>query len=73
MKFNTSVILLLGRVITISGQCFQEDVLGTVIGNVKVKQEDFKLSNIMGSIMQLLLLVKRETFVELNDFIKTEK
>jgi hypothetical protein len=55
----------------ISTQCSYEPVLGTKVGNIKIERDDFELSNIVNSILQLLVIVKRETFHQVGNFVQT--
>ena len=54
-------------------QCSNEPVLGTRVGNIRVETDDFEMSEIVSSILELLVVVKRETFEQdyQGDFIKT--
>ena len=69
MRYKCLVLVLL--IVTlkiIDGQCNYEPILGTKVGNIKIETDDFELSNI---ILQLLVIIKRETFHRVGDFVQT--
>ena len=65
-------IFLVVSITIIDCQCNFEPILGTKIGNIKIETDDFELANIMGSILQLLVIIKKETFYNEGEFIRTQ-
>ena len=57
----------------VQSQCFSEPILGTKIGNIRVERVDFEIRDFVSAILQLLIIVKKETFENLGEFVKTVK
>ena len=73
MRYKCLVfVFLIFSITIIDSQCNYEPILGTKIGDIKIETDDFELANIMGSILQLLVIIKRETFHHEGDFIRTQ-
>ena len=64
-------MLLLSYLNMICSLCTSKNILGTTVGNIKIETQDFKMEDLMGSVLDLLLLTKKENYEEGMGFIKT--
>ena len=55
----------------VQSQCYSEPILGKKVGNIRVERDDFEIKDFMSAIIQLLIIVKQETFENVGDFFKT--
>ena len=72
MRYKISYLLIY-LIMRVNSQCYTEPILGTKIGSVQIETDDFELSNIMSSILQLLIIVKRESLEQQGEFIVTRR